>query len=213
MDAVDRIAELAWARYAPVAPAPPAAPAAPEADPVDRCIAALFRKCEQEPVVPVVASVVAASDSEEEDDGQEPGARVDGRRENRGRKARSTILLAEKLRWIGRVEAQLLLTPAPAHSHSLKDGRLARAVRATLEAHDKPWVIGEAGRVGKDGRGGEGALRGGAEHYKWTRAILRWLKQAPLLRAQDRRHKLCQVLHISFAPSRWPPCAPSQSAS
>ena len=88
--------------------------------------------------MPVAASVAAASDSEEEDDGQEPGARVDGRRENRGRKARSTILLAEKLRWIGRVEAQLLLTPAPAHSHSLKDGRLARAVRATLEAHDKP---------------------------------------------------------------------------
>ena len=51
MDAVDRIAELAWARYAPVAPTPPAAPAAPEADPVDRCIAALFRKCEQEPAV------------------------------------------------------------------------------------------------------------------------------------------------------------------
>ena len=152
--------------------------------------------------MPVAASVAAASDSEEEDDGQEPGARVDGRRQNRGRKARSTILLAEKLRWIGRVEAQLLLTPAPAHSHSLKDGRLARAVRATLEAHDKPWVIGEAGRVGKDGRGGQGALRGGAEHYKWTRAILRWLKQAPLLRAQDRRHKLCQVRSSSAAAER-----------
>ena len=60
----------------------------------------------------------------------------------------------------------------------------------------------KVGRVGKGNRGGEGALRGGAEHYKWTRAILRWLKQAPLLHAQDRRHKLCQVRSSGAAAER-----------
>ena len=133
-----------------------------------------------------------------EDEEEELDPHVDGRRANRGRKARSTILVAEKLRWIERVEAQMAAVDDTEHavwhtsrrtpgsgSGPAKYGRTAGAVRAALEEHDKPYVKGEE--------------RGGKEHYKWSRAITRWLKQAPVLRAQDRRKKLSQVRRSSAA--------------
>ena len=160
--AVDRCAELAWARYKPTAPTATAHAAL--ADPVARCIAALFGngaapapEAPRAPAAAAMSAAVAMSESEDEDEEEEEelASHGDGRRTNRGRKARCTIVIAEKLRWIERVEAQMARcdsdgalwhtcrrTPG---SGSAKDGRLSKAVRAALEEYDKPYVKGVKG--------------------------------------------------------------------
>ena len=73
--------------------------------------------------------------------------RVDGRRHNRGRKARRSWLVKEKLRWIERVEVEL------GGSTARED--IGPAVRRALEAHDYPYIEGDAGRVCGKKRGGQ----------------------------------------------------------
>ena len=178
--AVDRCAELAWARYKPAAPTAPAA----LADPVARCIAALFGngaapaapEAPRAPAAAAMSAAVAMSESEDEDEEEEEelASHGDGRRTNRGRKARCTILIAEKLRWVERVEAQMARcdsdgavwhtsrrTPG---SGSAKDGSLAKAVRAALEEHDKPYV-----RPGRATRR-QGPQQMGARHRELAEA-------------------------------------------
>ena len=48
----------------------------------------------------------------------------------------------------------------------------------------------------------QGEQRGGKDHNKWARAIESWLKQAPVLRAQERNKKLSQVRSSSAAEER-----------
>ena len=180
--AVDRCAELAWARYKPAAPTAPAA----LADPVARCIAALFGngaapaapEAPRAPAAAAMSAAVAMSESEDEDEEEEEelASHGDGRRTNRGRKARCTILIAEKLRWVERVEAQMARcdsdgavwhtsrrTPGSG-SGSAKGGRTATAVRAALEGHDKPYV-----RPGRATRR-QGPQQMGARHQELAEA-------------------------------------------
>ena len=48
----------------------------------------------------------------------------------------------------------------------------------------------------------KGEQRGGKDHNKWARAIKSWLKQAPVLRAQERNKKLSQVRSSSAVEER-----------
>ena len=132
--AVDRCAELAWARYKPAAPTAPAA----LADPVARCIAALFGngaapaapEAPRAPAAAAMSAAVAMSESEDEDEEEEEelASHGDGRRTNRGRKARCTTLIAEKLCWVERVEAQMR---SALRSFRPKSVFLALAIRCT----------------------------------------------------------------------------------
>ena len=59
-DAVDRIAQLCWARY------DSGQSARPPADPVDRCIAALLRRCGATDVAAQTSSACVQAESESE---------------------------------------------------------------------------------------------------------------------------------------------------
>ena len=104
--------------------------------------------------------------------------RVDGRRHNRGRKARRSWLVKEKLRWIERVKVEL------GGSTARED--IGPAVRRALEAHDYPYIEGDAGRVC-------GKKRGGQHHYQMWKAVYDWYQVRFRLRAQAKLQNLCRV--------------------